>query len=208
MPKPRKRRRKNRVLPILLALLVLGGTGALVHFLVLPALGDTAQAVPLDQLQPAFAQQAHEQWWTLSSCGVVMESTPTQPNLMPLLGRPLLDPQSGQPAQWQGVATMPQDLQAMHDTLRASSLWQQTSALRLSGYTLPDLVVQQRIRVRFGTALHVGGAQTIPLADRLALVDQVLRQLDAQNPNYRGVLDLSVQGQMPFTPNWDANWTP
>lgn len=205
----RKSKKKNRVLPILLALLVLGGAGTLAYFFVLPALVEPdPQVVLLDQLRPAFVQQMDEQWWVISSCGVVIESTPTQPNLMPLLGRPLLEPQTGQSAQWQGAATMSQDLQEMHDALRQSALWQQVSALRLSGYRLPDLVLQGRIRVRFGTALHVGGVQDIPLIDRLALVEQVLRQLDEQNPNYRGILDLSVQGQMPFTPNWDTDWLP
>ncbi|MCL2531310.1 MAG: cell division protein FtsQ/DivIB [Oscillospiraceae bacterium] len=210
MPKQRKRKRKNRVLPLLLALLVLGGAGTLVYFVVLPMLGDSGpQAVPLDELQPAFAQQMDEHWWVISSCGVVIEAASMQPQqTLPLFGRSLNDPQPGQPAQWQGVATMSQDLQQMHDALGASPLRQQVSGLRMSGYRLPDVVLQGRIRVRFGTALHVGGTQDIPLADRLALVEQVLRQLDVQNPNYRGILDLSVQGQMPFTPNWDTNWVP
>ncbi|MCL2446545.1 MAG: cell division protein FtsQ/DivIB [Oscillospiraceae bacterium] len=210
MPKQRKRKRRNRVLPLLLALLVLGGAGTLVYFVVLPALGDSGpQTVPLDELQPAFVQQMDEHWWVISSCGIVMEAAAVQPQqTLPLLGRPLIDPQPGQPAQWQGVATAPQDLQQLHDALRESPLRQRVSGLRMSGYRLPDLIVQGRIRVRFGTALHVGGAQDIPLTDRLALVEQVLRQLDEQNPNYRGILDLSVQGQVPFTPNWDTNWVP
>ena len=210
MPKQRKKKRKNRVLPLLLALLVLGGAGALVWIFVLPALDEpTTQAVPIEELQPAFAQQMDEQWWVISSCGVVIEALPARPQqAMPLVGRPLVDPQPGQPAQWENTATMPQDLQEMHDTLRQSPLWGQTSGLRVSGYRLPDLILQQRIRVRFGMALHVGGAQDIPLADRLALAEQVLRQLDAQNPNYRGILDLSVQGQMPFSPHWDVDWQP
>jgi hypothetical protein len=210
MPKQRKRKRRNRVLPLLLALLVLGGAGAFVWVFVLPALSDPApQAVSIEELQPAFAQQMDEQWWVISSCGMVIESLPVRPEqAIRIVGRPLLEPQVGQPAQWENTATAPQDLQEMHDALRESPLWRQVSGLRMSGYRLPDVIVQGRIRVRFGTALHVGSAVDISLADRLALSEQVLRQLDEQNPNYRGVLDLSVQGQVPFTPNWDAHWVP
>jgi len=205
-----KKKKKNRVLPILLTLLVLGGAGAFVWVFILPALGEsTPPPVPIEELQPAFAQQADEQWWVISSCGVIIEALPDRPpQAMPLIGRPLIDPQVGQPAQWENTATLPQDLQEMHVTLRQSPLWQQVSGLRLSGYRLPDVILQQRIRVRFGTALHVGGAVDIPLGDRLDMVEQVLRQLDEQNPNYRGVLDLSVQGQMPFTPHWENDWQP
>jgi len=154
---------------------------------------------------PVFAQYQDELWWLIADNGRLLEQTETPPEagILMLRGTDLLDPEPGRNAQWERGLTRPGDLHSLFDALHESSLWPDVTGVRISGYAIPDVIYQDRIRIRFGSP-----AQEDDLSDKLRQAEQVITRLNEQNPNYRGMLDLGVAGQIPFTPMWGNEWQP
>jgi len=153
----------------------------------------------VEELRPAFAQQFGEQWWIIAENGRLLELTDEPPNdALHLRGRVLYEPRAGQSAQWEGAFTRPDDLHELIHALRSSSLWPSVTGLRIAG-TIPDVIYQNRIRIRLGSE------ETLPY--QFSLAEHVIEQLNSLNPNYRGVLDLGVDGQTPFSPML-GDWEP
>ena len=165
----------------------------------------------VEEHAPAFAQQQGEQWWLLADSGKLLELVQQPPEgLLVLRGAALKKPQAGQPAKWKNSAMAAAGLHSMIAQLRESALWPHVTGLRLSVYALPDVIYQERIRIRFGTASLDGTADSPggSLPYKVQLAQEVLARLDAQNPGYRGELDLGVANQTPFTPIWGEDWQP
>ena len=162
----------------------------------------------VEEHRPAFAQEQDGLWWLIAEDGRLLELTGTLPEgALMLRGMDLLEPRPGQSAQWERAFTSPDHLHDLLYALRESTLWPDITGLRISTYTLPDVIYQDRIRIRLGTASPVGGAQEYSLRYKFQSAEQVIERLNAQNPNYRGVLDLSVSNQIPFSPmlgDWEA----
>ena len=167
-----------------------------------------ALRLEVEELRPGFAQQQGDMWWLIAENGRLLERVETPPQGVLLLrGMPLYEAQPGHIAQWERAFTRAEDMYQLVAALRESALWPYISGLRVSTYTLPDVIYQDRIRIRLGSASPVGGTREHNLRYMFLLAEQVLVHLNAQNPNYRGVLDLSVSGQTPFSPmlgDWQA----
>jgi len=167
-----------------------------------------ALRLEVQEHSPAFAQQQGDMWWLIAENGRLLERVEAPPQgILLLRGMPLYEAQPGQTAQWERAFTRAEDIHQLVSALRESALWPYITGLRVSTYTLPDVIYQDRIRIRLGSASPVGGTQEHNLRYMFLLAEQVLAHLNAQNPNYRGVLDLSVSGQTPFSPmlgEWEA----
>jgi len=162
-----------------------------------------ALRLEVEEHRPAFAQQQGDMWWLIAENGRLLERIDTPPqDILLLRGMPLYEAQPGKTAQWERAFTRAGDMYHLVAALRESTLWPDVTGLRISTYTLPDVIYQDRIRIRLGSASPVGGTQEHNLRYMFLLAEQVLVHLNAQNPNYRGVLDLSVSGQTPFSPMW------
>jgi hypothetical protein len=162
----------------------------------------------VEELIPAFVQQQDGQWWLIAENGRLLDRVESSPeDVFHLRGMELLEPEPGQNARWEHAFTRPSDLQDLIDALRGSALFPYITGLRVSGYTTPDVIYQDRIRIRFGAVSPTGAQEGDCLRGQFQLAEHVLAQLNAQNPNYRGVLDLGVAGQVPFSPMW-GEWEP
>jgi len=163
----------------------------------------------VEEHQPAFAQQQDNMWWLIAENGRLLEQVEAPPeDMLMLRGMELYEARPGQIAQWERAFTRTEDMGLLISALRESTLWPYVTGLRISTYTLPDIIYQDRVRIRLGSASPVGGTQEHNLRYMFLLAEQVLEHLNDQNPNYRGVLDLSVSGQTPFSPMWGGEWEP
>ncbi len=155
-------------------------------------------------LKPAFAQEQDKVWWLLSERGKLLGTAKSLPKgLMPILGEPLQSPVAGQQARWKNAFTKPADISALLSCLKDSKLWSSVTAVQISTAALPDIVYQDRIRIRLGTASPSNN--TTPeavLQEKMRMAAEVIAEKDKQNPKQRGTLDLSTYGKAYFTADW------
>ena len=158
----------------------------------------------VEERAAAFAQEQDGLWWVLTQDGVLLGQADAMPEgLMPITGAPLLRPAAGQRVKWRNAFTTPGDIDVLLACLRGSSLWPGITALRISTAAVPDAVYQDRIRIRFGTAVPSAAAdQETMLREKLRMAEAVVAEKDAQNPGQRGILDLSTYGKAYFTADW------
>jgi len=158
----------------------------------------------VEERVPAFAQKQDKLWWLLTRDGRLLGAAPEMPEgLMPITGAPLQNPVAGQRAKWRNAFTAPKDIAALLECLRESSLWPDITALRIATAAVPDVVYQDRIRIRFGTASpSVQASQEGVLNDKLRIAEAAIAEKNEENPLWRGILDLSIYGKAYFTADW------
>jgi len=157
---------------------------------------------------PGFAQMQDELWWLIADTGRLLEHSHSLPeDVLVIRGADLMEPQPGGYAQWDGAFTQPGDMHQLIDALRDSGLLPHVTGLRISNYSIPDVIYQDRVRIRFGAASPVGGTEEYSLPEKLRFAQQALAELETQNPNYRGQMDLGA-GRADFTPRWENDWQP
>jgi len=156
----------------------------------------------VEELPPVFAQEQDGHWWLLAENGKLLERVSKQPEgLLTLSGARLQAPKAGAKARWVNRFTAPGDPALLLAALRESSLWKNITGLRVSTAALPEAVYQDRIRLRFDAAFSQSGADSLEL--KLETAVQYLLELDAENPEYRGILDASTPGRAYFSPLWE-----
>ena len=159
----------------------------------------------VEERTAAFAQQQDKLWWLLTDDGRLLGAENALPEgLMPITGAALLKPVAGQRAKWRNAFTSPSDIAVLLACLRESSLWEDITALRISTAAMPDAIYQNRIRIRFGTATPsvANTSQEAALNAKLRMAEEVIAEKDGQNPQQRGILDLSTYGKAYFTADW------
>lgn len=167
-----------------------------------------AVQLTVEEYVPIFAQQQDEHWWLIAEDGKLLERVDAAPEgLLTMVGAALDKPKAGSKARWVGSAAGAADLAALLAGLRGSVLWEDITGLRISSSSMPDAIYQGRIRIRFGTELLSAGAQGETLEGKIPTAEAIiLGELNAQNPEYRGQLDLS-RARGDFTPQW-GEWEP
>jgi hypothetical protein len=159
----------------------------------------TTVRLKVEELSPMFVQEQDGLLWLISEGGKLLECTQQpQDGLLPLTGARLKSPKEGRGAHWVNAFTAPGDLALLRDALTESPLWPEITGLRISTAALPDAIYQDRVRIRFDSAFSREG----DLGNKIQLAGQILAELEAENPECRGILDLSIPGSSYFTPEW------
>jgi hypothetical protein len=159
----------------------------------------------------ALFQKQGKQFWLLAENGLLLEAVnkrPKEKGLLEISGKALLHPEAGKSAAWKDAAASADDLEPLLATLRESEIGKSITGLKIAGAMLPDAIYDGRIRIRLGAAslaTEIDRENTQAperLQDILRRAEQVIAQLNAQNPKQHGVVDFSIAGKAYFTPDW------
>lgn len=166
--------------------------------------GFPALRLAVEELVPVFAQEQGGLWWLLSDGGKLLESAaqPTE-GLLLLTGARLQSPRAGYSARWEGAFTAPGDLSLLRAALLESPLWSEITGLRVCAAALPEVLYQDRIRLRLGAVFSQDGGRDT-LRQKLRTAEDTIRELDAQNPDFHGIVDVYAPGKAYSTPQWAA----
>ena len=156
----------------------------------------------------AFVQRQDEFWWLISEKGIVLERVDAPPEgVWVITGLALEKPTPGQTAKWSGSRASGDALAALMQELRESELKDDITGVRITSGPVPDAIYQGRLRLRFGAPPPNAESKEEILREKLRLARQTITSLNEQNPQQKGVLDLSIMGEAYFSTNWDDEST-
>jgi len=152
----------------------------------------------------AFAQQQGKRWLLISETGQLLEFAEEPPKgALRITGPTPEKPKAGQEIRWKGSRAAGHTLAALMRELRAAELTPEITGIRVTSGPVPDAIYQGRLRLRFGVPPPGAESEAEILREKLRLAKQTIADLDAQNPNRKGILDLSIMGQAYFSANWE-----